>query len=77
MSCLRLCDHLVIAGGSDGKASACNVGDQGLIPRSGRSPGEGYDNSLQNSCLENSMTEEAVMDRGVHGVAKSQTLLND
>ena len=31
-------------GGSDGKASACNAGDQGLIPGSGRSPGEGNDN---------------------------------
>ena len=45
--------------GSDGKASACNVGDLGLIPGSGRSPGEGNDNSLQYSCLENSMDREA------------------
>ena len=37
-------------GGSDGKASACNVGDQGLIPGSGRSPGEGNGNPLQYSC---------------------------
>ena len=43
-------------GGSDGKASACNVGDPGLIPGSqGRSPGEGNGNPLQHSCLENSM----------------------
>ena len=34
-------------GDSDGKASACNVGDLGLIPGSGRSPGEGKDNPLQ------------------------------
>ena len=59
-------------GGSDGKASACNAGDRGLIPGSGRSPGEGNVNPLQYSCLENSM------DRGawwatVHGVAKSPT----
>ena len=40
---------------SDGKASACNVGDPGLIPGSGRSPGEGNGNPLQCSCLENSM----------------------
>ena len=40
-------------GGSDGKASACNVGDQGSIPGSGRSPGEGNSNPLQHSCLEN------------------------
>ena len=56
--------------GSDGKESAHNVGDLGSIP------GEGNGNPLQYSCLENSM------DRGpwwatVHGVAKSQTQLND
>ena len=42
-------------GGSDGKASACNVGDPGSIPGSGRSPGEGNGNPLQHSCLENPM----------------------
>ena len=42
-------------GGSDGKASACNVGDLGSIPGSGRSPREGNGNPLQYSCLENSM----------------------
>ena len=42
-------------GGSDGKASACNAGDPGSIPGSGRSPGEGKGNPLQHSCLENSM----------------------
>jgi len=42
-------------GGSDGKASACNAGDPGSIPRLGRSPGEGNGNPLQYSCLENSM----------------------
>ena len=40
-------------GDSDGKASACNVGDPGSIPGSGRSPGEGNGNPLQYSCLEN------------------------
>ena len=39
--------------GSAGKESACNVGDLGLIPGLGRSPGGGYGNSLQYSCLEN------------------------
>ena len=63
-------------GGSDGEESACNAGDQGSIPGSGRSPGEGNGNALQYSCLENSM------DRGawratVHGVAKSQIQLSD
>ena len=42
-------------GGSDGKASACNVEDPGSIPGLGRSPGEGNGNPLQYSCLENSM----------------------
>ena len=40
-------------GGSEVKASACNVGDLGLIPGSGRSPGEGNSNPLQYSHLEN------------------------
>ena len=40
-------------GGSEVKASACNVGDPGSIPGSGRSPGEGNGNPLQYSCLEN------------------------
>ena len=52
------------------------MGDLGSIPGSGRFPGEGNGNPLQYSCLENPM------DRGawwatVHGVAKSQTRLNN
>ena len=35
------------------KESACNAGDLGSIPGSGRSPGEGNGNPLQYSCLEN------------------------
>ena len=63
-------------GGSDGKESACNAGDLGLITGLGRSPGGGHGNPLQYSCLEN------LMDRGdwwatVHGVTKSQTRLSD
>ena len=42
-------------GGSEVKASAWNAGDLGLIPGSGRSPGEGNGNPLQHSCLENPM----------------------
>ena len=41
--------------GSVGKASACNAGDPGSIPGSGRSPGEGNGNPLEHSCLENPM----------------------
>ena len=64
------------SGGSDGKASACNVGDVGLIPGSGRSPGEENGNLLQYSCLENSMDRGALQATG-HGVAKSQTQLSN
>ena len=46
-------------GGSDGKASAYNVGDLGSIPGLGRSPGEGDGNPLQYSCLENLMDGRA------------------
>ena len=44
--------------GSAGKESACNVGDQGLIPGLGRSPGEGKGYPLQYSGLENSLEEK-------------------
>ena len=46
-------------GGLDGKESACNVGDLGLIPGLGRSPGEGNGSPLQYSCLENPMDRGA------------------
>ena len=64
-----------LPGDSDGKASACNVGDPGSIPGSRRSPEEGYGHPLQYSCLENSK------DRGawwatVQGVSKSWTQLS-
>ena len=46
-------------GGSDGKDSACNAGDPGSIPGSGRSSGEGNGNPLQYFCLENSIDRGA------------------
>ena len=46
-------------GGSDGKESACNAGDAGLIPGSGRSPGGGHGYPLQSSRLENPMDRGA------------------
>ena len=58
------------------KETACNTEDPGSIPRSGRSPGEGHGNSLQYSCLENSMDREAWWVT-VHGIAKSWTRLSD
>ena len=57
-NCVEVCSLYKPHGlpcGSDGKASACNAGDPGSIPGSGRSPGEGNGNPLQNSCLENPM----------------------
>ena len=56
-----------VPGGSDGKASAYNVGDPGSIPGSGRSPGEGNGNPLQYSCLENCI-EKGAWHAIVHGV---------
>ena len=49
-------------GSSEGKESGCNEGDLGLIPGSGRSLGEGNNNPLQDSCLENSMGRGAWQD---------------
>ena len=46
-------------GGRDGIASACNVGDLGSIPGSGRFPGEGNGNPLRYSCPENPMDRGA------------------
>ena len=63
-------------GGSDGKASACNVEDLGSIPGSGRSPGEGNANPLQYPCLENPMNRGAWR-ATVHGVTKSWTGLSN
>ena len=63
-------------GGSEVKVSAWNAGDQGSIPGSGRSLGEGNGNPLQYSCLENPM-EGGAWWATVHGVAKSRTRLSD
>ena len=57
-------------GGSDGKESACNTGDSGLMPESGRSSGEGNGYPLQYSCLENSM-ERGAWWAAVPGITKS------
>ena len=59
-------------GGSDGRESACDTGDLGSNPGSGRYPGEGHDNPVQYSCLENPL------DRGawratVRGIPKNWT----
>ena len=71
-----LCTSAGFPGGSEVKVSACNEGDLGSIPGSGRSPGEGNGNPLQYSCLENPMVG-GVWWATVHGVAKSQTRLSN
>ena len=47
----QICSYLGFPSGSDGKGSACNAEGQGVIPRSGRSPGEGNGDPPQCSCL--------------------------
>ena len=63
-------------GSSDGKKSACNVGDSGSIPGLGRSPGDGNGYPFQYSCLENSMGRGAWW-AIVHTVARSWIRLSE
>ena len=58
------------------KNLSANEEDVGLIPRMGRSPGEGHGSPLHYLCLENSI-DKGTWWATVHGVAKSQTQLND
>ena len=62
--------------GSDGKESACNAGDLGSVPGSGKSPEERNGYPLQYSCLENSVNREA-WQAADHGVTKNQTWLSN
>ena len=69
---LQISVILCVPGGSDGKKSACNVGDLGSIPGLGRSPGEGM------ATHSSTLAWIIPMDTGawwaaVHGVTKSQT----
>ena len=52
--------HTGFPGGADGKESTCNAGDLGWIPGLGRSPGGGYGNPLQYSCLENPLGQSSL-----------------
>ena len=74
----KLCAVLSTAfpGGSDSKEPACNAGDSGSIPRSGKSPEKGNGNPLQYSCLENSVDRRAWW-ATVHGITKNQMQLSD
>ena len=60
----------------NGKESAFSAGDTGSIPGSGRSPGEDNGNTLQYSCLGNTVDRGALW-ATVHRAIKSQTQLND
>ena len=60
-------------GGSDRQESACNAGDPGSIPESGRSPREGHGNPLQYSCLENPTDGEAWRATARAGCKESDT----
>ena len=62
-------------GSSDGKGSACNAGDVGLIPGLGRSPGEG--NGTHSSILAWRISDRGAWWATVHGVARSQTGLSN
>ena len=63
-------------GGSDGKEAACDIGDMGLIPGLGRSPGEESVYPLQYSCLENPMNRGPWWST-VPGVTKNRTRLSN
>ena len=74
------CDNLYEKGASLVAQTVKNLpavqGDLGLIPGSGRSPGEGNGNPLQYSCLGNPM-DRGALEATVHGVAKSWIGLSD
>ena len=64
------------SGVSDGKESACNVGDVGAVPGLGRSPGEGHGNPPQYSCLEKPMERETWR-AAIYGVTNGQIQMGD
>ena len=65
-------------GGSDGKESACNAGDPGLIPGSRRSPGEENGNSLQSELPGESHGQSCLVCYSqLMGVTKSSTQPSD
>ena len=67
--CSLLPAVLGFPGGSAVNNLPANAGDTGSIPGSGRSPGEGNDNPLQYSCLENFM-DRGAWQTAIHGVTK-------
>ena len=73
--CWKLIDYKykAVPGGSDGKESACNVGDLDSIPGSWRSPGGGHGNPLQYSCLENPRRQRSLAGCSWYGHKESDT----
>ena len=65
---------MVSPGGPVSKGSAYNAGERSSNPGSGRLPGGGHGNPLQDSCLENPL-DRGAWQATVHGVAKSWTQL--
>ena len=73
--CMYLYTSLgIFPSSSEVKASACNVGDLGLIPGSGRSPGEGNGNPFQYSCLEKSHGRRNLVGYSPRGHRESDTM---
>ena len=68
--------HRGFPGGSDSKEPVCNARYPVSIPGSGRCPGEGKGNPVQDSCLKNSL-DSGAWRAAAHGVMKSQTRLSD
>ena len=64
---------LLLPHGSDGKESACNVGDLGLIPGLGRSPGGGHGNPLQYCSLKNPHGQRSPVGYSPWGLKESDT----
>ena len=75
MDSVKLWEVFGFPGGSEGKASACNMEIRRSIPGSGRSPGEGNGNPLWYSCLEKSRGRRSLVD--FMGSTESRTRLNN
>ena len=73
MSRMLMTYYATFPGVSVGEESACNVGDLGLIPGLGRSPGEGNGYPLQCSCLEGAHGQRSLADYSPGGLKESNT----
>ena len=69
-------DETGFPSGSVAKNTPANVGDMGLIPGMGRSPGKANGNPLQSSCLKNPM-DRGARQATVQKIAKNQACLSD